>query len=256
MDAISAITELRLKIGGDTSAIARPLVLQRALLDFIAEYANWDLSAEPNFNNTARQITEAAHRALGTSPEPRPMVLDPFAGGGAIPLEALRVGADVFASDLNPVAVILNKVIVEYIPKYGDELCKEVVRQGKVIQEEAREELEQFYPPDPDGSTPLAYLWARTIQCEGPGCGATVPLMRSKWLSKTARNPVALAVVPAKDRMSVRFRVIKGNDIDAEMADKGTVARGSATCPLCGYTTKVDKVRKQLAARKGGADTA
>jgi adenine-specific DNA methylase len=231
-------------------------VLQRALLEFVAEYANWDLSAEPNFNATARKITEAAHRALGTSPDPRPMVLDPFAGGGAIPLEALRAGADVFASDLNPVAVILNKVVVEYIPKYGDELCQEVVRQGKMILESARDELQRFFPADPDGSTPLAYLWARTIQCEGPGCGARVPLKRSMWLSQRANNRVALLMLPTADRLGVTCRVLKGDEIVPEDADRGTVARGSAICPLCGYTTKVDKVRKQLSTCKGGADTA
>jgi hypothetical protein len=73
----------------------------------------------PAYLETSRALTQAAHEALGGEPGTRPLVVDPFAGGGSIPLEALRVGADAFASDLNPVAVLLNKVVLEYIPKYG-----------------------------------------------------------------------------------------------------------------------------------------
>ncbi|MCP4389407.1 MAG: DUF1156 domain-containing protein, partial [Gammaproteobacteria bacterium] len=93
--------------------------IRYALLDFIADFANWDASTVPEFLETARALTQSAHEALGGIPGTRPLVVDPFAGGGSIPLEALRVGADAFASDLNPVAVLLNKVVLEYIPKYG-----------------------------------------------------------------------------------------------------------------------------------------
>ena len=101
----------------------------------------------------------SARRCAGT----RPLVVDPFAGGGRIPLEALRVGADAFASDLNPVPVLLNKVVLEYIPKYGQRLADEVRKWGEWIKQEAEKELAEFYPKDPDGATPIAYLWARTI---------------------------------------------------------------------------------------------
>ena len=74
------------------------------------------------------------------------MVVDPFAGGGSIPLEALRVGADAFASDLNPVPVLLNKVVLEYIPKYGQRLADEVRKWGEWIKREAEKELAEFYP--------------------------------------------------------------------------------------------------------------
>ena len=120
-------------------------------------------------------LTQAAHEALGGLPGTRPLVVDPFAGGGAIPLEALRVGADAFASDLNPVAVLLNKVVLEYIPKYGQRLADQVRTWGQWIKEQAEKELGEFYPKDTDGATPIAYLWARTIRCEGPNCGAEVP---------------------------------------------------------------------------------
>ena len=138
--------------------------------------------------DTSRALTQAAHEALGGAPGTRPLVVDPFAGGGSIPLEALRVGADAFASDLNPVPVLLNKVVLEYIPKYGQRLADEVRKWGEWIKREAEKELAEFYPKDADGATPIAYLWARTIQCEGPGCGAEVPLIRS---SGSPRRPTA-----------------------------------------------------------------
>ena len=151
-----------------------PVQLRGALLDFIADFANWDNSTVREYLDTSRALTQAAHEALGGAPGTRPLVVDPFAGGGSIPLEALRVGADAFASDLNPVPVLLNKVVLEYIPKYGQRLADEVRKWGEWIKREAEKELAEFYPKDADGATPIAYLWARTIQCEGPGCGAEV----------------------------------------------------------------------------------
>src|SRR5207244_9836127 len=112
--------------------------IRYALLDFIADFSNWDASASPTFLETARALTQAAHESLGGIPGTRPLVVDPFAGGGSIPLEALRIGADAFASDLNPVAVLLNKVVLEYIPKYGQRLAVEVRKWGGETGREAR----------------------------------------------------------------------------------------------------------------------
>ena len=92
-------------------------VLRFLLLDFIAAFANWDASTVPVFLDTARELTRAAHEALGGTPGTRPLVVDPFAGGGAIPLEALRVGADAFASDLNPKIILALRQ--QYKPAWG-----------------------------------------------------------------------------------------------------------------------------------------
>ncbi len=89
---------------------------------------------------TVRALTVAAHESLGGAPGTRPLIVDPFAGGGAIPLEALRVGADAFASDLKPVAVLLTKVILEYVPKYGQRLADEVAAEA-VPREEVEAEV-------------------------------------------------------------------------------------------------------------------
>lgn len=244
--------------------------LRGLLLDFIAAFSAWEASVEPHFLETARALTQAAHEALGGTPGTRPLVVDPFAGGGSIPLEALRVGADAFASDLNPVAVLLNKVVLEYIPRYGnaefrftDEEGQEVVLQGLAeavrywgdwIKRKAEAELAEFYPPDEDGATPIAYLWARTITCEGPGCGAEVPLMRSLWLAKKAGRSRALRLIPRPEQKRVDFDIVENHR--AREVGEGTVKRGSATCRCCGYTTPVASVRRQLKARRGGAEDA
>lgn len=246
-------------------------------MDFIADFANWDNSTQPDYLETSRQLTQVAHEANGGIPDTKPLVVDPFAGGGAIPLEALRVGADAFASDLNPVAVLLNKVVLEYIPKYGQTLADEVRKWGQWVKQEAEKELSQFYPTDEDGSTPIAYLWARTIISEAPddgtGIPVEVPLMRSMWLAKKKGKNKALRWVRDAQGKVVTETVEKTYadgvtrkirqpllEIFAPKSAKevaeGTVKRGSATCPVTGFTTPVASVRSQLKPRKGGANDA
>jgi putative DNA methylase len=256
------------KRGGlDSRKEAHWNILRFALLDFIADFANWDNSTVQEYLDASRALTQAAHEALGGEPGTRPLVVDPFAGGGSIPLEALRVGADAFASDLNPIPVLLNKVVLEYIPKYGQRLADEVRKWGEWIKREAEKELAEFYPKDADGATPIAYLWARTIQCEGPGCGAEVPLIRSLWLAKRANRQAALQLVPSPVAKRVDFQIIVKQPegwVDQAWhkgkirvpSFEGTVKRGSATCPCCGYTTSVVQVRKQFKSRRGGANDA
>ncbi len=251
-DAASIMKRFRDRMGTLDMDYSDPLALREALLDFIADFSNWDNSTKKEYLETARSLTQSAHEALGGVPGTRPLVVDPFAGGGSIPLEALRVGADAFASDLNPVAVLLNKAVLEYIPKYGQTLADEVRKWGKWIQGEAEKELKQFYPIDQDGATPIAYLWARTITCEGPGCGAEVPLIRSFWLAKKAERSVALKILPDRENKRINFDLIQNPK--AQDVGNATVRRGSATCPVCEYTTAVASVRRQLKARKGGAE--
>jgi len=126
--------------------------LRKAILTFIGDFANWDNAANTECLATARALVKAAH------PEETPLVVDPFAGGGSIPLEALRLGCEAFASDLNPVACLILKVMLEDIPRHGPELAEELRRVGKEIKEKAEKELAEFYPRDPDGATPIAYL--------------------------------------------------------------------------------------------------
>ena len=253
-----------LAVRSDPILLANAAELRGALLDFIADFSNWDNATNSDFLETSRRLTIASHEALGGEEGTRPLVVDPFAGGGAIPVEALRVGADAFGSDLNPVAVLLNKVLLEYLPKYGRTLAHELRKWGAWIVEEAHRELGRFYPADPDGAIPVAYLWARTIQCEGPSCGADVPLIRSLWLSKKTNRSVAVQLVADPEAKRVKFKIVNKlrgcwvnqdnpNDKIANPSFEGTVKRGAVTCPCCGYTTAVTRVREQLKKRRGGS---
>ena len=223
--------------------------LQRKLLRFIADFANWDNANKKNYLELSRALIKAAH------PEETPLVVDPFAGGGSIPLEALRIGCDAFASDLNPVACLILKVMLEDIPKSGPELIDELKTVGDRIIKHAKEELSKYYPDDPDGSKPVAYIWARTVRCESPDCGAEIPLMRSFWLCNKAKKKVALKPIVKRmdgDAPSVDFEIFEPKK-ESEVHGP-TVARAKATCLCCGSVLPPDRVRSQLANQNGGAD--
>jgi adenine-specific DNA methylase len=223
--------------------------LRAALLKFIADFANWDNSSNPVYLETARALVQAAH------PDEPPTVVDPFAGGGSIPLEALRLGCDVYASDLNPVACLILKVMLEDIPRHGNKIARELRKAGADIKAAAERELATFYPADKNGVTPVAYLWARTVRCETPNCGAEIPLMRSLWLSKKANRRRAMCyrvVRPNGERPQLEFDIFEPkNDNEVQ---QGTVSRAKATCRCCNKTLLAKRVQAQLVAQRGGAD--
>ena len=223
--------------------------LRKALLKFIGDFANWDLSSNAQYLEISRGLVKAAH------PAETPLVVDPFAGGGSIPLEALRLGCETFASDLNPVACLILKVMLEDIPRHGPELAEELRRVGAEVKKAAEKELGEFYPADPDGATPIAYLWARTVRCEAPNCGAEIPLVRSFWLCKKANRRRALryhVIRPKGETPRVEFQVFEPK-AESEVSG-GTVNRAKATCPCCNMVLPPERVRAQLAAQGGGAD--
>ncbi len=224
-------------------------ILRQEILHFIGEFADWNNSSNPTYLEIARGLVKAAH------PEETPLVVDPFAGGGSIPLEALRLGCDAFASDLNPVACLINKVLLEDIPRHGPELAEELRRVGAEVKKAAERELAEFYPRDTDGARPIAYLWARTVRCEAPNCGADIPLMRSFWLCKKAERRQALRTKvarPAKGEPRVAFELF--TPTTEKEVRGGTVSRAKATCVCCNSVLHPDRVRTQLAAQSGGAD--
>ena len=223
--------------------------LRQGLLSFIANFANWKNTADRTHLNVSRALVKAAH---GEEP---PLVVDPFAGGGSIPLEALRLGCEAFASDLNPVACLILKVMLEDIPRHGPGLAEDLRRVGGEIKRQAEQELADLYPKDPDGATPIAYLWARTVRCEAPNCGAEIPLMRSFWLCKKAKRKRALRHRVERSEgepPSVEFEVFEPKA--ASEVHGGTVTRARATCLCCGAVLPPERVRAQLAAQRGGAD--
>jgi adenine-specific DNA methylase len=239
--------------------------LRRALLKFVGDFSAWELSSDKQYLDAARGLVRAAH------PDETPLVVDPFAGGGSIPLEALRLGCDAFASDLNPVACLILKVMLEDIPRYGSQKVKIKRQSGEEVEVEglaealrivgaeikaaAEKELAEFYPTDGDGARPIAYLWARTVRCESPNCGAEIPLVRSFWLSKKSNRKRALQTKVVRKRGEtprIEFEIFEPKK-DSDVPN-GTVARAKATCLCCGTVLPPDRVRAQLREQRGGAD--
>lgn len=245
--------------------------LRKALLTFIASFANWDNAANQTYLEVACGLVRAAQA------DEAPLVADSFAGGGSIPVEALRLGCEAFATDLNPVASLILKVMLEDIPRQGPRLAEELRRIGSEIEREAVEALAGLYPADPDGATPIAYLWARTVRCESPSCGAEIPIFKSPWLSKkgaararffhedpTGRSE-ALLVDSAPAGGPVVFRIARGEGSEDPrpgfvelFATKAKGNNANVVCPCCGTVLPGNKnnprTSAQLAAQRGGAD--
>jgi len=272
-----------------TSAASEDLELRELLLKFIGEFADWKHAANALYLEIGRGLVKAAH------PEETPVVVDPFSGGGSIPLEALRLGCEAFASDLNPVACLILKTLLEDIPRYGNAefklprrlniesseptekrstlnaqhstsneddfvtvhgLADALRHVGKQVKEAAQKELAKFYPPDPDGSRPIAYLWARTVRCEGIGCGAEIPLVRSFWLcNKSGRKRALRYRIERPQGEPARFVFEVFEPKDEKEVSAGTVSRANATCLCCHTVLPAERVRAQLAGENGGADT-
>jgi len=222
--------------------------LQRGLLWFIGAFANWDLAGDPTYIGVARRLVHAAY------PEEAPLVLDPFAGGGSIPLEALRLGCEVTAADLNAVAWLLLKIALEWCGRKGRELADLFEEWSDLVLKEAERRLREYYPADAQGRRPLAYLWARTVQCEAAGCGATIPLIRNLWLSQAKGRNKALRITYPKGSLEPHIEVFEPST--EEDVQRRTVAGNNATCPRCHMVTGRVRVQAQLRERRGGADDA
>ncbi len=153
-------------------------------------------------------------------------------------------------------ACLILKVMLEDIPRHGPGLAKELRKAGEEIKKKAERALADLYPPDPDGAKPIAYLWARTVRCEAPNCGAEIPLMRSFWLRKkdTRKRALRHRVVRTTEGAppQVAFEVFDPKEDDEVRG--GTVNRARATCLCCGVVLPPARVRAQLAAQRGGAD--
>ncbi len=239
---------------------------------------DWDHKDQKGrYLNTLRIARELIQIAYNGHP---PKVMDMFAGGGAIPLEAMRLGCKVIANDYNPVAWFILKCTLEYpqrlagkthpppdlnLDKYLDlnkgDLADHVRLWGQWVLENARRDLNQYYPVVDDKPTG-AYLWARTIPCQDPRCGGLIPLLKTLWVCKkeektlddtpknrkrpdflrlkTTKNQTkviinsrrALRLCPDLETKRVRFQVVVPKDTyDVE---DPTMSRATATCPFCG----------------------
>ncbi|MCD6083666.1 DUF1156 domain-containing protein [Candidatus Aerophobetes bacterium] len=225
--------------------------------NFIVELSRWENSLNEEIIGKAR---EDILKANGGKP---PRVLDPFAGGGSIPLEAMRLGCETHAVEYNPVATLILKSTLEYPAKYGKKIRKKIKKDigeaeietnqlvedvrswGDGVLNEAKKELERYYPVDEDGSIPVGYIWARTVPCQNPACGAEIPLMRQFWLAKKDNKKVSL--YPYVEGKEVKFKIVGDGyeDMPSEFdPSKGTISRAIATCPVCGSVVDAKTTRK------------
>jgi putative DNA methylase len=253
-EAKSHLDALRSRVGGPPRRLDNPSELRVALLDFLGSISNHERASDDVFLATARALLVSGHHALRPGSGDSPVVCDPFAGGGTIPFEALRLGADVFASDLNPVACVINRVLLEAAPRYRDRLPQLLATAAEDVRAGAADELAGFYPAASKGTIPIAYLWARWVTCEGPSCGARIPLTRSLWLMRRANRKAGLTL--SYDRKTKRPDLDLVTHVPPGTSFPGTVKQGTVTCPLCSFSMKSDRIRSQLCARRGGTSDA
>lgn len=239
-------------------------VKEAEIRQFIINFSKWENSLNRHYIKRAREEILSANNGVP------PKVLDPFSGGGSIPLEAYRIGCEVYASEYNPVATLILKCTLEYPQKYGrkkvkrnnglleeeieiNPLVEDVKKWGEWVLNEAKKEIERFYPKDEDGKIPVGYIWARTILCQNPSCGAEIPLVRQFWLAKKDNKKISL--YPYVEGKEVKFKIVGDGyekmpkDFDPE---KGTVSRAIVVCPICGSTIDDDTTRKLFQNGKSG----
>lgn len=195
-----------------------------------------------------------------------PAILDPFAGGGTIPLEAQRLGLEAHASDLNPVAVLINMALIEIPPKFAERapvfpgassmrnhwpkatgLAEDVRRYGEWIRDEAEKRIGHLYPKAKlqggGEAKVIAWIWARTVTCPNPACGIEMPLLRSWWLGK---KPGKEAFVrPVVSGRKVSYSVETDANQGPSAAVDGTVNDRGATCFSCSSAVPFEYVRSE-----------
>jgi len=162
-----------------------------------------------------------------------PTVLDPTAGGGTIPLESLRYGLPTFSNELNPVAWLLNKVVLNYAPSQGS-LDEDIRQWVDEILDFASGELEEYFPRR-DGVAPSHYFRAYSIDC--PACGDILPLTNRWWFNRRLN----MAVRPLFEENDLRYECVNTEQTDIDFdPNNGTVSGGDAECPHCGVVTERD----------------
>lgn len=237
---------------------------REALHASVEKISNWNLHLQ---GSAQYADVQSIKRELVGQRE-RPRVLDPFAGGGTIPLAALDLGCDTYALDLNPVAHTIQLATLQFqqrfggltstevgqarAPKVQDEifrgneplLAAAVRHWSDIVEQRALERVEKLYPTSNQGEQVISYIWARTIRCTSPACRAEVPLVRQLWLERKKRGPsTALKIVPNMQSQRVAFEIECAEVLSFDPR-VGTVQKGNAVCPVCGQVTAAARLRE------------
>lgn len=231
------------------------------LFDLITRMVDWDnLGDEALFDAVRAEILKS------TNGNP-PAILDPFAGGGTIPLEAQRLGLEAHASDLNPVAVLINKALIEIPPKFAGRepvfpgaagtrtdwpratgLAEDVRRYGEWMRDEAQRRIGHLYPkaklPGGGEATVIAWIWARTVTCPNPACGIEMPLVASWWLGK--KKGKEAYVVPKVVSGGVDYRIGHDPSQGPTRETDGTMSgRKGGVCIACATAAPTDYIKQE-----------
>ena len=194
-------------------------------------------------------ISEESTNHLRSSVPQQILLLDPFAGGGSIPLEAIRMGLPIVANDLNPVAYICLKGTVEYPAQFGMRLIQAVEEFCAKIHRAAKTELLQYFPKNDDEDV-FSYLWTRTIAC--PHCSLEIPLSPNWWVAKTDGLKVAVRPEVTEEGHRCSFTVIQDPKQHGFDPDIGTASGGDAICPRCRSTVSSEQVKAAAQADRMG----
>lgn len=232
---------------------------RQRLFRILEELVVWENSNNERVLNAAK---EEIMKSTGGNP---PELLDPFAGGGAIPLEAQRLGLVAHAHDLNPVAVMINKAMIEIPPKFAGRppvnpewrdvfyldddwagakgLAEDVRYYGEWMKQKAWERIGHLYPKvkDEHGKehTVIAWIWARTVKCPNPACGCKMPLVSSFMLSKKTGHEAW--VEPIFQNGVATYKVHQGGKPNIE----SSISRKGAVCPCCGVPVEYPYIREE-----------
>ena len=220
--------------------------------DQIAKISKWENSLSHDM------ITRIQKEILANNGGVRPKVLDPFGGGGAIPLEALRLGCETYSGDINPVAVLIQKCTLEYPQKFGrpftgngitaqddgNRLYADIKKWSDWVLDEARKEIEKFYTERGKNNTAVGYITARTIKCQNPQCEVEIPLMASfRFVNKPGKK---ISVWPYVKGKQIKFKIV-GDGYDGVprgfVPAKGTISRGRAVCIACNTVVDPDTLK-------------
>jgi putative DNA methylase len=216
-------------------------------------------------------IADARDEILAAHGGVRPKVVDLFAGGGAIPLEAARLGCEATAIELNPVAHLVERCMLDY-PQRFPGLADDIRHWGTVWVDRAWQQLADQYPAvdrgtgvqtldgtATDGRRPLAYLWTRTVACPNPARAPhQVPLVRQTWLARKKGRCIALRTVVDQASQTVSYQVVEAASASGLGFDPAAGSRrGEATCPICAATVSAAYVKSEgMAGRLGVAPLA